>query len=283
MNRPRLCDAHNHLQDEWLRAARPQIASALAEAGVVAGVVNGTSEADWPEVLALARDHAFVRPSFGLHPWDVGNAGPAWRGVLRQILMGNPHAAVGEVGLDRWILERARPDDPRLVGLRRATLAEQVDALRWQLELAATLDRPVTLHCLEATGALLDVLRTSPRLKRGFLLHAYSGPSELVPTFAALGAYFSFNGAFLESRHAAKREVFRSIPEDRLLAETDAPAMALPAEHRRYKLPDTVDGFAVNHPANIGAVYAGLAEIRGAPLDQLAASIERNFVRLFGN
>jgi TatD DNase family protein len=149
--------------------------------------------------------------------------------------------------------------------------------------LAVTLQRPVTLHCLDAPGPLLEVLRTTPRIGRGFLLHAYSGPAELVPAFAELGAYFSFNGAFLEPRYAARREVFRMIPMDRLLAETDAPAMPLPATRRPYALPETAEGFTVNHPANLAAVYAGLAELRGVPLDALAATVERNFVRLFGD
>ena len=57
----------------------------------------------------------------------------------------------------------------------------------------------------------------------------------------------------------------------------------LPRERRRYALPDAADGSAVNHPAEIAAVYAGLAEIRGQPVEHLAAILERNFVRLFGS
>lgn len=282
MTPPRLYDAHNHWQDEWLAAHRTRILADMAHAGVAAAVVNGTSEADWPQVLKLAQDHSWVRPSLGLHPWDVGNAGPEWRTTLRGLLTENPQAAVGEIGLDRWILERARPDDARLAGLRRASLSEQTDALRAQLELAAELDRPATLHCLDAAGALFDLLREGPRLGRGFLLHAYSGPAEMVPAFAALGAYFSFNGSFLDPRQIARQEVFRRVPEDRLLAETDAPAMPLPRPRQLYTLHPTTDGIVVNHPANIAAVYSGLAEIRGRPVEQLAASLERNFERLFG-
>ena len=181
------------------------------------------------------------------------------------------------------MLERARPDDARLTGLRRASMPEQINALRAQLALAAELGRPATLHCLDAAGALLEVLRESPRIERGFLLHAYSGAAEMVPAFADLGAYFSFNGSFLDPRQSARQRVFRLIPEDRLLAETDAPAMPLPHERRRYRLPDTADGFTVNHPAEIAGVYAGLAEIRGQPVERLAATLEHNFVRLFGN
>ncbi|MEI8342310.1 MAG: TatD family hydrolase [Verrucomicrobiota bacterium] len=38
----------------------------------------------------------------------------------------------------------------------------------------------------------------------------------------------------------------------------------------------------MNHPANIGAVYEGLAEVRGIPVEKLAAQVEENFTRLFG-
>lgn len=283
MNPLRLCDAHNHAQDDWLRDHRTRIDADLKQEGVFAAVVNGTSESDWPEVLALGRHHAWVRTSLGLHPWDVGNASPRWQETLRRMLIENPRAAVGEIGLDRWILERARPDDARLAGLRRASLVEQTAALRAQLALAEELQRAATLHCLDAAGALFEVLRNLPRLGPGFLLHAYSGPAEMVPAFAKLGAYFSFNGSFLDPRHRARQDVFRLIPEDRLLAETDAPAMTLPRERRRYALPDAADGSAVNHPAEIAAVYAGLAEIRGQPVEHLAAILERNFVRLFGS
>ena len=42
------------------------------------------------------------------------------------------------------------------------------------------------------------------------------------------------------------------------------------------------DGNPVNHPANIGAVYAGLAKVRGVSHDALEAQVETNFHRLFG-
>ncbi|MBL9189475.1 MAG: TatD family hydrolase [Opitutaceae bacterium] len=277
-----LHDAHNHLHDAWLAPHLATIAADLERLPVAGAVVNGTCETDWPEVTALAAAHAWVRPSYGLHPWDVGNATPAWRAALVRTLDANPRGAVGEIGLDRWILERARPDDPRLAGLRRAPLAEQTEAFVWQLSLAAERNLPATLHCLEAWGALMETLRATPRPARGFLLHAYGGPAEMVAEFAALGAYFSFNGGFLAARHAAKRAVFAAIPGDRLLVETDAPAMALPADLETHTLPALADGTRVNHPGNLAAAYVGLAAIRRVPLAELTAQVARNFARLFG-
>lgn len=278
-----LYDAHNHAHDDWLAPHRERIDADLRATGLRRAVVNGTCEADWPAVAALAARHAWVFPSYGLHPWDAGNRAEGWFDRLKERLAAEPHAAVGEIGLDRWILDSAKPDDPRLAGLRRAPLEEQGEVFIKQLSLAAAENRPVTIHCLQAFGALEGLLRHVNTPARGFLLHAYGGPAELVGKFADYGAYFSFNGAFLDTRHSAKREVFRHIPADRLLVETDAPAMPLPADRTTFHLPPAPDGNTVNHPANLAAAYAGLAELREVSLDALAAQVETNFRRFFGD
>ena len=277
-----LIDAHNHLQDEWLAPHLEAIARDCQNAGIAAAVVNGTSEADWPAVAVLARRFAWVRPSFGLHPWDCGNAGPGWRESLGRALDAHPAAGVGEIGIDGWIVDRARPDDPRLAGLRRAPLAEQEEAFLWQLELAADRDLPVTIHCIDAWGRLLELLRTARRPARGFLLHAYAGSDELAREFARLGAYFSFNGAFLAPRHAARRAVFARLARERILVETDAPAMPLPPDQEIHPLPPSPSGDRINHPANLTSAYAGLSEVRGLPERELQATVAANFARWAG-
>ncbi len=295
-----LYDAHNHLQDEWLAPHLDRIAADLAAARVAGVVVNGTCEADWPAVSALAARFPWVHPSFGLHPWDAGNASPRWRDTLQRTLDAHPHAALGEIGLDRWILDRARPDDPRLAGLRRAPLEEQLDVFRWQLALAAERNLPVTIHCLDAWGPLTGVLTQTLRPRRGFLLHAYGGPAELVPRFGTFGAYFSFNGNFLPptspdapppapghvlrdkpARAERVARAFAAVPPDRILVETDAPAMPPAPGRRTHELPPAPDGTTINHPANLAAAYAGLAEILAVPPADLTASVAANFTRFF--
>ena len=275
-------DAHNHLQDDWLTPHRATIFSDLERAHITRVVVNGTSQSDWAEVERLARAHPVVRESYGLHPWDVGNATASWRVDLQRTLATAHDPALGEIGLDRWILDRARPDDSRLAGLRRAPLPEQLDAFEWQLTLAAERDLPTTIHCLEAWGELLRSLQRTPRPARGFLLHAYGGSAELARQLADLGAYFSFNGSFLDQRHAAKRAVFATLPADRLLVETDAPAMPPPPERRPYSLPGRADGTVINHPANLVAAYEGLAAVRSLSVPALATQVGENFHRFFG-
>jgi len=292
-----LHDAHNHLQDEWLLPHLDRIAADLATVGIAGAVVNGTTPDDWPQVSALATRFAWVIPSYGVHPWDCGNRPADWLARLeaalaegdrvlatRSPIVGLPTAGsakVGEIGLDRWILDRAKPDDPRLAGLRRAPLDEQIAVFSAQLALAARDNRAASIHCIDAWGALFDTLRTAPLPACGFLLHAYSGPAEMIKPFADLGASFSFNGSYLDPKSARQRETFRAVPPGRLLIETDAPAMPLPADLEQFALPPSPTGTRMNHPANIAAIYNGLADFLGQPIESLAMRVEANFRRLF--
>ena len=282
-----LFDAHNHIASPSLAPHIATILADYAKAGITHAVVNGTEESDWPTVAALCSSTVkssaptagpTLLPSYGLHPWDTGNRSPAWLDQLRTYLTADPRAAVGEIGLDRWMLDRARADDPRLAGLRRAPLEEQVEIFKTQLALAVAFDRPATIHCIDAFGLLLDTLRSVSLPRRGFLLHAYSGAVELVAPFAALGAYFSFNAAYLAPRHARLRTVFQAVPLDRLLVETDAPAMLAPVDFAPFSL---LADPALNHPANLAAAYAPLAALRALPLAEVTAQIATNSQRLF--
>jgi TatD DNase family protein len=150
-----------------------------------------------------------------------------------------------------------------------------------QLRLAAARNLPVSIHCLQAWGRLLELLQAAPRPRVGFVLHSYGGAAEMVAPLAKLGAYFSFPGHFLHARKLKQRETFRQIPADRLLIETDAPDQHLPADKILFPLAGA-DSQPLNHPANLPAVYAGLAEFLGEPVESLAARVEENFLRVFG-
>lgn len=259
-------DAHNHLQDDRFAGRQNDLLAACAKAGVVRMVVNGACESDWPQVLALARENKIVLPSFGCHPWYLHERTAGWLKNLARSLDIIP-SAVGEIGLDRW-----KPDLP-YIGQEEAFLA--------QLHIATERNLPASIHCLQAWGRLHELLRDNPRPAHGLVLHSFGGPAEMIPAFAKLGAYFSFPGYFLNERKLRQREAFKKVPPDRLLIETDAPDQLLPAEKTLHPLTNA-NGKPLNHPANLPAVYAGLAEFLGEQVESLAARVEENFLRMFG-
>lgn len=265
----RLYDAHNHLQDERFAGLQEQLLAACRTEGVLAMVVNGSSSEDWEAVAELSRRHPDqIRPAFGVHPWYVEEQPADWETRLLTFLDHFPGASIGESGLDRW--------------RRRVDFGRQLEFFRRHLVLAAAYDRPLSIHCLQAWGALYDALRTGPRPRRGFLLHSFGGPREMIEPLARLGARFSLPGYFARPDKERQRENFRHVPLDRLLIETDAPYQCLPPDRVAYPLPPAEGGRPLNHPANLGAVYRFAAELLGLPLEELTVQVEANFQALFG-
>jgi TatD DNase family protein len=258
-------DAHCHYQF----AEVPYAAVELARSeGVGYAVINGSSPADWADVAALAGRDPRNLPSFGLHPWDVPTAPAGWLDELRRVLLAHPAAGVGEMGLDRWI-----------EGFDQVA---QEEAFRAQLALAVELDRPLTIHCVRAIGPLMDILRATALPRRGFLLHSWNGPVELVPELARLGAYFSFSAHHLPERKAHLRVQFAvAIPPERILVETDAPALCPAPEYRVHELPASAEGVEQNHPSNLRRNLVELARTMGVTPEQAAARTGANFARLF--
>ena len=259
-------DAHNHLQADRFGGRQNELLAACEKSGVARMVVNGACESDWPQVLTLARENKMVLPSFGYHPWHLAERTPDWLKNLEKFLDAVP-SAVGEIGLDRW-----KPD---------LDYAGQEEVFLAQLRLATARELPVSIHCLSAWGRLHELLREHPRPPCGLVLHSFGGAPEMIPALTKLGAYFSFPGYFLNERKGRQRETFREVPADRLLIETDAPDQLLPTGKNLFPLM-SAERKALNHPANIVAVYAGLAEFFGEETESLAARVAENFQRVFG-
>lgn len=251
-------DSHNHLQDACAMETIPE----LVELPIRYAVVNGTSEADWAAVADLAEKHPWIYPAFGLHPWYLERRTDEWEKQLVTFLK-LPRASIGECGLDRWM---QNPD----TDLQR-------EIFQRQLALAAAGNLAISIHCLRASGALLDVLRSDPLPRRGFLMHAFTGSEEVVAELVEQGAYFSFSGAFLDERKTNAQQMYARLPLDRLLVETDAPAMPLPEVAREFEARS-----GGNHPGNIRACHRGLARLRKMSVSDLAGQVEENFLRLFG-
>ncbi len=259
-----LIDCHLHLQDYCPDTDVSALIEEARAVGVTHFVCNGEDERDWPKVLRLASERPDVIPCFGLHPWMIEDRSRDWLSALESYLLRTP-SGVGETGLDH---------------LHKPSHPAQEEVFRAHLDLARRLNRPVMIHCVRAYGLLMDILRDEPPLPAGFLVHAYGGSADLVEELAAMGAYFSFAGNVLNPAHERGRRSLSVVPRDRLLIETDSPALLPPEAHRPCSVPHG-DGL-YNHPANLAAVLRGVAEILGEDAESLRGMLWENAKRFFG-
>ena len=73
-----------------------------------------------------------------------------------------------------------------------------------------------------------------------------------------------------------------AIPRERILVETDAPALCPAPEFRMRELAPDAAGAEQNHPSNLVRNNAELARTMGVTPEESAALTSANFARLFG-
>lgn len=261
----RVSDAHNHLQN-W--GDYREIQSMLAkfpENRLALSCVNGTKPSDWGAVAELAKTFPQIHPFFGLHPWELDHATHGWIDLLGQYLQQFPNSGVGECGVDLWI-NNAEP-------------SRQKAHLIPQIRLAKELERPLTIHCLKAWQLLIECFECEPPPQHGFLLHGFGGSAEVAKRFTHLGAYFSFNSSFMQSRKTKVREAFQKIPLNRILTETDAPAMTPPSDYWHIEGDTSRDR---NHPYNLIETNKALAKVLAINESELCKILEQNLSAFLG-
>ena len=230
-------DSHCHLQlDDGFDPA--STASSLGLRGLA---LMATEEADWGPLLEATESHrgspTEVRVGLGVHPWWAHQASGRWLEELGERLARHPAATVGEIGLDKlWV--------PKDTGRGVVEYAAQLEVFKAQLALAAELGRPATVHCVRAFGDLADILRAAPALPPRIYLHSYGGTAEMAKSFwkmknrgSPVGDRFFFGFSSIINRRSPKTPaVIRSVPEDRLLLESDVSRVAAVEAELRQSL-----------------------------------------------
>jgi len=243
-------DSHAHL-DACEEPAETLVERAHA-AGVTRIVTIGTGIDSCRAALEIAQSNEGIYAALGIDPHQAATAEAGRVDELRELLAHPKAVAVGETGLDNV--------------RRLATPAEQRRLFDAQLALADELALPVVIHSREAATDTADALAG---FRGTVVLHCFSS-AELLPTALERGYYVSFAGNATYPKATELREAAASVPDDRILVETDSP----------YLSPQPVRGRR-NEPAHVVHTIAALAEARGDAPDELAARTHANAAAAF--
>lgn len=238
-------DSFDHDREAVLARARA--------AGVVQMVVTGSSGASSAKALELARSHpGRLFATAGVHPHHASELTAALAGELRELAARPEVVAVGECGLDYF-----RDYSPR--DAQRA-------AFHRQLELAASVGKPVFLHQRDAHEDFVAILREHGGALAGGVAHCFTGTGEQLECYLGLGLAIGITGWICDERRGRHLlPLVRAVPAGRLLLETDGP----------YLLPRDLQPKPAsrrNEPAFLPHVAAAVARARGEALEALAAA-----------
>ena len=234
-------------------------------AGVRQMLLTGTSLAGSEEALELCQqlDESGQRlfSTAGVHPHDASHWDAESPRRLRQLLEQPRVQAVGECGLDF-----NRDFSPR---------PQQEKALEEQLALAVELQMPVFLHERDASERLLHILKDYRDHLTAAVVHCFTGEREALFGYLDLDLHIGITGWICDERRGTHlHPLVSSIPEGRLMLESDAPYL-LPRSLR----PKPKSGR--NEPAFLPEVLREVALHRGESVEQVAAHTTRSAQRFF--
>ncbi len=240
-------DTHIHLQD-YKSNSTPQIIRAAQTCGVIQMVCVSSRPQDWRDVAALAAKYSEIIPAFGVHPWYIADLPADWEEKLRVLLIQNPQAWVGEVGLDR---------------LKNPAPQPQKEVFAAQIALARELNRPLSVHLLKAEMWLPEFVRDLKSLP--WVWHSFAAAQEAAEFALKNGAYLSFSQGSVRSKHFAA--VAAQVPAERILLESDGPYQPL-----------TKGG--ESNPSYLPQLLKQIAAVRGEDENILGKQIATNSQRL---
>jgi len=256
-------DSHCHLSFPELASDLPQIRQAMAEARVDGALCICTTLEEFEAVHQLARQHAQLWATVGVHPDSQGVREPTEEDLLERARRERV-LAIGETGLDYY----------RLGARTREDMAWQRERFRVHVRAARAGGLPLVVHTREAAEDTLAILREEGGGAVGGVFHCFTETLDVAAEVARaavdLGYYISFSGILTFKSAAELREVAAFVPLDRILIETDSPYLA-PVPYRGK----------TNTPAWVPYVAAQIGQLRGMSGEAVGELTSANFDRLF--
>ena len=209
----------------------------------------------YPDMLEKVRHYPKISVSAGLHPM-ADESDEFSIEALTELAKDEKVVAIGETGLDYYY----HKDNPEW----------QKQRFRDHVQVATELNKPLIIHTRDAGDDTLEILRQGDAEKCRGVIHCFTETQDFANKALELDFMISISGIVTFRNADALREIAKTIPDDRLLIETDSPYLA-PIPHRGKQ----------NQPAYVQHVAETLAEIRNTSVEHIAEISRNNFYQLF--
>lgn len=252
-----LVDSHCHLDFPDFSVELDAVVGRARTAGVIRVVTISTRVEKFPAVRAVAERFDEVFCSVGTHPHHAAKEPNISVSDLVAATQHPKVVAIGEAGLDYHYNNSPRDEQER--GFRRHITAARETQL------------PLVIHAREADEDIARILEEeNAKGAFPFVFHCFTGGEALARRGITLGGYVSFSGILTFKTSSNLRKIAATLPEDRILIETDAPYLA-PGPWRGKR----------NEPAYVAETARVLADTRGMNVEQIGMITSANFFRLF--
>ena len=163
---------------------------------------------------------------------------------------------IGETGLDFYY--------------NNSDKKNQIRSFENHIEASFDLNLPLIVHSRTAEIDTFDILNNYKNTEPKILMHCFTGSYDFAKKLLNLNSFFSASGIITFNSSSELRETFASIPNDKIIIETDSPFLA-PIPMRGKK----------NEPSFIKYTLQKLSMLKNLEIEELDKITTENFNRLF--
>ncbi len=252
-----LIDSHCHLDFPEFDDDLDQIILRSKEAGISKILTICTKPSNLQKVIRIAEKYSDVFFAVGSHPLNVASGDVFTLAELLEISRHEKMVGIGETGLDYFYSSENQQ--------------EQKTHFRLNISAARESGLPLIVHSRSADEDTSEILREE--FNHGCfdcVMHCFSAGLNLAKTAVSLGFYLSISGIAAFPKSEELRQIFSSIPKDRLLVETDSPYLAPPPVRGRR-----------NEPSYVAYTAETIAKYFGVSNHDFRVQTTNNFNELF--
>jgi len=253
-----LIDTHAHLDFPELYNRLDEVIKNALENDVKRIVTISTNLNKIDKIIEISKNYKEVYHTVGVHPNEVlKDKNNSNYEMILNLSKNEKCVGIGECGLDYHYGNDSK--------------AEQKASFITQINVSRATNLPLIIHARDADKDMINILENE--YKNGpfkAILHCFSSGKDLALCGINLGFYISFSGIVTFKSAKLIQEIASTIPDDKILVETDAP----------YLSPTPLRG-SINEPKNCSITAKYLADIRKCEFSKFIDQLYMNSLKIF--
>ncbi len=261
-----LVDSHCHLNFPEIQAIFPQILEKCRDNNIKVLQTICTKIEEFDNLLFITNqstEYTEIFCSIGVHPLNIKKEDKI---IDRTEIIDHCSNAkvigIGETGLDFYRIE-----DDISINRQKMSFTQHIEA-------SIETHLPLIIHSRNAENATLNILKQYANMQTSSnitgVIHCFTGSKEFAYSALDLGFYISASGIITFKNAKDLQEIFKDIPLNRILIETDSPYLA-PIPYRGKS----------NQPGYVIEIAKSLSYLKNIPLEEVVSTTTKNFLTLF--
>ena len=251
-----MIDSHCHLDFDDLYNNIDDVIIRAKKVGIKKLLTICTTNKSFEIIKKLIERDKIIYGTYGIHPHETESNIVNTEHIIKHVNYNQKIIGVGETGLDFFY--------------NHSNKEAQINSFKAHIEASILLDIPIIIHSRNAELETYEILKTFDHKKIKILMHCFTGSTEFSKKLLSLGAFFSASGIITFKNSTPLKETFKTIPNDRILIETDSPYLA-PVPMRGKK----------NEPSFLQHTAKELSVIKEKTIEEIDDLTTRNFNYLF--